>query len=110
MRLICNIFEKTVAVVVNKLRLRANHTDNRTWPCHLILFGHKYNFYTSNCLAFGEQKRIDYKSQFRSLETTRSSAIAEGPRDASCQLKFSQLPRNSAETTCTPSPEQIEVI
>ena len=41
---------------------------------------------------------------------TRSSAIAEGPRDASCQLKSCQLPRNSAETTCTTSPEQIEVI
>jgi len=40
----------------------------------------------------------------------RSSAIAEGPRDASCQLKSCQLPRNSAETTCTTSPEQIEVI
>ena len=36
---------------------------------------------------------------------TRSSAIAEGPRDASCQLKSCQLPRNSAETTCTTSPE-----
>jgi len=32
--------------------------------------------------------------------STRSSAIAEGPRDASCQLKFCQLSRNSAETTC----------
>jgi len=41
---------------------------------------------------------------------TRSSAIAEGPRDASCQLKFCQLPRSSAETTCTTSPEQIELI
>ena len=30
---------------------------------------------------------------------TRNSAIAEGPRDASCQLKSCQLPRNSAETT-----------
>jgi len=29
---------------------------------------------------------------------TRSSAIAEGPRDASCQLKSCQLPRSSAET------------
>ena len=39
---------------------------------------------------------------------TRSSAIAEGPRDASCQLKSCQLPRNSAETTYTTSPEQID--
>jgi len=39
---------------------------------------------------------------------TRSSAIAEGPRDASCQLKSCQLPRNSAETTCTTSPDQID--
>jgi len=38
---------------------------------------------------------------------TRSSAIAEGPRDASCQLKPFQLPRNSAETTYTTSPDQI---
>jgi len=35
---------------------------------------------------------------------TRSSAFAEGPRDASCQLKSCQLPGNSAETTCTTSP------
>jgi len=41
---------------------------------------------------------------------TRSLAIAKGPRDASCQLKSCQLPRNCAETTCTTSPEQIEVM
>ena len=41
---------------------------------------------------------------------TKRSAIAEGPRDVSCQLKSCQLPRNSAETTCTTSPEQIEVM
>jgi len=41
---------------------------------------------------------------------TRSSAIAEGPCDVSCQLKPCQLPRNSAETTCTTSPEQIKVM
>ena len=41
---------------------------------------------------------------------TRSSAIAEGPRDASCQLKSCQLSCNSAETTCTTSPEEIEVM
>ena len=44
------------------------------------------------------------------LPHTRSSAIAEGPRDASFQLKSCQLSRKSAETTCTTSPEQIEVM
>jgi len=39
---------------------------------------------------------------------TRSSAIAEGPRDASSQLKSCQLPRNSAETAYTTSPDQID--
>jgi len=38
----------------------------------------------------------------------RSSAIAKGPRDALCQLKSCQLPRNSAETTYTTSPDQID--
>jgi len=41
--------------------------------------------------------------------TTRS-AITEGLCEASCQLKSCQLPRNSAETTCTTSAEQIEVM
>ena len=41
-------------------------------------------------------------------EETRSSAIAERPRDASCQLKSCQLRRNSAETTYTTSPDQID--
>ena len=45
------------------------------------------------------------KSEFY---TTRSSAIAEGPRDALCQLKSCQLPRNSTETTYTTSPDQID--
>jgi len=39
---------------------------------------------------------------------TRSAAIAEGPRDASCQWKSCQLPRNSAETTYATSPDQID--
>ena len=45
-----------------------------------------------------------------SVSQTRSSAIAEGPRDASYQLKSCQLPRNSAETTYTTSPDQIDGI
>ena len=48
--------------------------------------------------------------RFQLVTRTRNSAIAEGPRDASCQLKSCQLPRNSAETTCTTSPEQIEAM
>ena len=40
--------------------------------------------------------------------TTRSSAITEGPRDASCQMQSCQLPRSSAETTYTTSPDQID--
>jgi len=39
---------------------------------------------------------------------TRNSAIAEGPRDASSQLKSCQLSRNSAETTYTTSHNQID--
>jgi len=54
--------------------------------------------------------RLARVSADRCQNWTRSSAIAEGPRDASCQLKSCQLPRNSAETTCTTSPEQIEVM
>ena len=50
----------------------------------------------------------DSVTSLHPLYRTRSSAIAEGPRDASCQLKSCQLPRNSAETTYTTSPDQID--
>jgi len=40
-------------------------------------------------LNFQGMKRLRYAIQ------TRSLAIAEGPRDASCQLKSCQLPRNN---------------
>jgi len=46
----------------------------------------------------------------RSHISTRSSAIAEGPRDASCQVKSCQLARNDADTTRTTSPERFEVM
>jgi len=58
-----------------------------------------------NAGGVGQNRRLSTNSW---LYSTRSSAIAEGPRDASCQLKSCQLPRNSAETTCTTSPEQID--
>ena len=52
----------------------------------------------------------DYPGKPVPKKVTRSSAIAECPRDASCQLKSCQLPRNSAETTCTTNSEQIDVM
>ena len=57
-----------------------------------------------HCSVMPQQHAVGYVRQVQ----TRSSAIAEGPRDASCQLKSCQLPCNSAETTCTTSPEQIK--
>ena len=41
-------------------------------------------------------------------DRTKSSAIAEGPRDASCQLKSCQLPRNSAETNVLIRPTRVQ--
>ena len=54
------------------------------------------------------QRFVLIKHKTSSTICTRSSAIAEGPRDASCQLKSCQLPRNCAETTYTTSPDQID--
>ena len=41
---------------------------------------------------------------------TKSSATADGPRDAMSQSKFCRLLHNSLGTTCTRNPEQIEVM
>ena len=54
--------------------------------------------------------KLQFLALISNIDKKLSSAIAEGSRDASCQLKSCQLPRNSAETTCTTSPEQIEVM
>ena len=66
--------------------------DQLTWPLTHSDISVVFEFFPQNILiklqAFNSQE-ID----------TSSSAIAEGPRDASCQLKSCQLPRNSAETT-----------
>ena len=60
-------------------------------------------------LSFGQrrlQRHLNplHSRRLRAHTQTRSSAIADGPRDASCQLKSRQLPRNSVETTCMTSP------
>jgi len=65
------------------------------------------------CLSLRAQRRAKISRQCILLihrHNNKNSAIAEGPRDASCQLKSCHMPRNSAETTCTTSPEQIEVM
>ena len=56
-------------------------------------------------LSWGKRVYSAWERFVEKVVLTRSSAISEGPRDASCQLKSCQLPRNSAETTCTTSPE-----
>ena len=70
--------------------------------------------YEPKSSEFTSRKRIAYLAFANFIcqtkTYTKSSAIAEGRGDASCQLKSCQLPRNSAETTCMTSPEQIKVM
>jgi len=81
-------------------------TDNYASTPPLSFFTGQMPFLPTN------QQRQSTEGQHSAchLGNTRSSAITEGPRNASCQLKSCQLPRNSAETTCTKCPEQIEVM
>jgi len=44
------------------------------------------------------------------MSKNKKLSYHRGTRDASCQLKSCQLPRNSAETTYTTSPEQIGIM
>jgi len=62
-----------------------------------------------NCLSDFIRNPTNSADRFRCL-LTRSSAIADGPRDAMCQSKSGQLLHNNVGTTCTTSPEQIEVM
>ena len=102
-------------VVSNVTVVRAPRTscccqhDTKVWPNPRSLLsaafvrvtvGSRFDLRQCGLLSLKQE----YKQVRREAET-RSSAIAEGPRDASCQLKSCQLPRNSAETTCTTSPE-----
>jgi len=49
-----------------------------------------------------------HKQQYMALHGQQEAQLSL--RDVSCQLKSCQLPRNSAETNCTTSPEQIDVM
>ena len=60
------------------------------------------------CVIWRHLSRANGDDVYSWRPITRSSAIAEGPRDASCQLKSCQLPRKSAETTYSTSPDQID--
>ena len=53
-----------------------------------------------------DEKKSDDKET--SEKCNKKLSYRRGPRDASCQLKSCQLPRNSAETTYTTSPDQID--
>jgi len=70
------------------------------------LKGYQVDTSAANRKKFSYHTQKNVKGACQSL--TRSSAIAERPRDASYQLKSCQLPRNSAETTYTKSPDQID--
>jgi len=84
-------------------KIMANrHTETNTVQANT-----KITLYTYTQPFYGPFSGTTRVSRYQ--QVTRSSAIAEGPRDASCQLKYYQLPHNSAKTTCTTSPEQIEV-
>jgi len=60
------------------------------------------------CIFCAEVFIVNWRADLRKYK--KSLAIAEGPRDGSCQLKSCQLPSNIAVNTCATSPEQIEVM
>jgi len=63
--------------------------------------------YHSDRQRQSDDERVDTANN---ANDTRSSAAAEGPRDAMCQSKSYQLLHNSVGTTCITSPEEIEVM
>ena len=94
----------TTILVTCKLPLRVSQRTVATFFWCGYCGGQRYFQFFS---GFHAPKIIKIGSLLTEL-LTRSSAIAEGPRDASCQLKSCQLPRNSAETTYTTSSDQID--
>ena len=97
----------------NRERKCADTLLAQCWFPGLAIFNAKIRIYCGNkILSNSSTRKLSWFEITKMLIAvlTRSSAIAEGPRDASCQLKSCQLPRNSAETTYTPttSPDRID--
>ena len=91
-RALISIIRMKTAIVTNAPCTTPRRTGTR---CTAAATAHYNNYIKRKCIIIITQ-------------STRSSAIAEGPRDASCQLKSCQLPRNSVETSYTTSPDQID--
>ena len=70
----------------------------------------RYPDLSVNFMAAKNPDILKWKSGCCGCLQQKTQLSPMGLRDALCQLKSCQLPRNSAETTCTPSPEQIEAM
>jgi len=68
------------------------------WLFHICKHATHVHVHTSNRHGRSHlrQAKNFLKTPLFRYQVTKSSAIADGPRDASCQLKYCQLPRNSA--------------
>jgi len=62
----------------------------------------------ANNATIPPQNRKRDRPMLNHLRRQEAQLYIEGPRDASCQLKSCQLPRNSAETTYTTIPDRID--
>ena len=68
------------------------------WPFAVLKYKNIFQIkYTKAILSTSARKLLWFEiTKMLTAVKTRSSPIAEGPRDASCQLKSCQMPRNSA--------------
>ena len=84
------------------------HVDTFSWWHHLFCLNLDICFVAPEllqCCLFTFES-VSGRLPINITQEAQLSPI--GPRDASCQLKSCQLPHNSAETTYTTSPDQID--
>ena len=105
----CQFCVPFVEIIHCKKLLHKNIRPQRAFLDHEDMLGYSVCFEQLWMFSLCLNPFLPHNKHCQSSKTvtTRSSAIAERPRDASCQLKSCQLPRNSAETTYTTSPYQI---